>query len=489
MTKKISQAVGHIITFYSFKGGTGRTMTLANIACLLARRQLEGNKILMVDWDLEAPGLPWFFANIFQEPLADVNTLPPEFQEKPGLIDLFYELDELTQKAVAKGKEQSEEAALELVQTIELEKFIISTEIPGLDLLKGGRFGEGYSQRVNTFDWEALYNRSPWLMTALAHRLAEQYRYVLIDSRTGITDTSGICTRIMPEILVIVFTPNRQSLTGVLDLIRRAVTYRKQSDDIRPLVVFPLPSRIDISQEVFYKDWRYGNRDRRIIGYQPQFEEVFEDVYQLPRCNLKPYFDDAQIQYVSDYAYGEKISVLDPQDGGRLDITKSYEDFLGYLLQYDYPWEESTTKYFDVFMVYSAQDKAQVVTIAEKLSQQGLTPWIDIEQLRPGKHWRDNFLEAIFQAESVAMFIGPGGPEKWQMVELKSFIRQSIERGIPVIPVLLPGIDEVSEEWQFLEGVHGVNFKSLEDTEALDKLIWGITGKPPHKKRTRSRST
>src|SRR4029077_8525550 len=51
--------MGSIVTFYSYKGGVGRSMALANIAVLLARR---GKKVLAVDWDLEAPGLPRYFA-------------------------------------------------------------------------------------------------------------------------------------------------------------------------------------------------------------------------------------------------------------------------------------------------------------------------------------------------------------------------------------------------------------------------------------------
>ena len=45
---------GIVYTFYSFKGGVGRTMALANAAALLAK---WGYSVLMVDWDLEAPGL------------------------------------------------------------------------------------------------------------------------------------------------------------------------------------------------------------------------------------------------------------------------------------------------------------------------------------------------------------------------------------------------------------------------------------------------
>src|SRR5262245_50593676 len=49
---------GKIITFYSYKGGTGRSMALANVAWILAS---TGKKVLMVDWDLEAPGLHRYF--------------------------------------------------------------------------------------------------------------------------------------------------------------------------------------------------------------------------------------------------------------------------------------------------------------------------------------------------------------------------------------------------------------------------------------------
>ena len=53
--------MGQIITFYSYKGGVGRTMALANIAVLLAQWRY---KILIADWDLEAPGLEYFFQGL-----------------------------------------------------------------------------------------------------------------------------------------------------------------------------------------------------------------------------------------------------------------------------------------------------------------------------------------------------------------------------------------------------------------------------------------
>src|ERR1700704_1429645 len=48
----------NIFTFYSYKGGTGRSMALANVAWVLAS---SGKRVLAIDWDLEAPGLHRYF--------------------------------------------------------------------------------------------------------------------------------------------------------------------------------------------------------------------------------------------------------------------------------------------------------------------------------------------------------------------------------------------------------------------------------------------
>ena len=44
----------YIFTFYSFKGGVGRSLAVMNVAYTLAGR---GRHVLVVDMDLEAPGL------------------------------------------------------------------------------------------------------------------------------------------------------------------------------------------------------------------------------------------------------------------------------------------------------------------------------------------------------------------------------------------------------------------------------------------------
>ncbi|HUU23744.1 MAG TPA: P-loop NTPase, partial [Phycisphaerae bacterium] len=47
----------YIFTFYSFKGGVGRSMAVLNVAYDLAGR---GRNVLILDMDLEAPGLSGF---------------------------------------------------------------------------------------------------------------------------------------------------------------------------------------------------------------------------------------------------------------------------------------------------------------------------------------------------------------------------------------------------------------------------------------------
>jgi cellulose biosynthesis protein BcsQ len=329
---------GEIITFYSYKGGTGRSMALANIACLLAARQASGNDVLMVDWDLEAPGLHWFFRNRLERRAANAAGTDV-VDESPGLIDLFVSLDQAVPKGATNAAVEAEERAEQLLAEVRLEDYIVRTALPNLHLLKAGRFDKSYSARVNTFDWDSLYQRSPYLYRVLAQRLAQRYRYVLIDSRTGLTDMSGICTTLMPEKLVMIFTPNRQSLSGVSDLVRQATAYRRKSDDLRPLPVYPLPSRIDSERDELRERWRHGHVQSEIEGYQPLFERVFREAYGLHECSLEEYFSEVQIQHSPDYAYGEEFAVNVETREDRFSLARSYKAFLDWLEHSYAPWE------------------------------------------------------------------------------------------------------------------------------------------------------
>ena len=126
-------------------------------------------------------------------------------------------------------------------------------------ILRAGRNDDGRVPRGGSaLRLGGTLKRAPGVYRAFGEKLAEHYRYVLIDSRTGVTDISGICTYLLPERLVMVFTPNRQSLTGVRELVERATSYRRGSGATSgPLLVFPLPSRIEASlQDLRGPRWR-----------------------------------------------------------------------------------------------------------------------------------------------------------------------------------------------------------------------------------------
>lgn len=328
---------GSIITFYSYKGGTGRTMALANTACVLAERVSgdPGEKVLVVDWDLEAPGLHQFLPARLRSrgPALDTG-----LGAERGLIDLFIAIREALPEAQPASADEAEEAVETAMSRIDVGDFIGDTEVPNIHIIRAGRNDDGlYSRRVNTFDWEGLFKRAPGIYRRVAEALGLRYRYVLVDSRTGVTDISGICTSLLPEKLVVVFTPNRQSLTGVRELVVRATSYRLGSDDLRPLLVYPLPSRIEVSMERLNAHWRYGNLDAGVAGYQPMFQNLLKDCYALKNCDLGAYFDDVQIQQSADVAYGEVISVRQ-MSSERLSLANSYRVFVDRLLADIPPW-------------------------------------------------------------------------------------------------------------------------------------------------------
>ena len=182
----------YITTFYSFKGGVGRTMALVNAAVTLA---LRGRRVLVVDFDVEAPGLDTFDVLRTRE-------------EVPGVIDF-----------VARY--------LESGQSPDVADYIgecpaIGEEGGQLWIMPSGR-NDSYAANFNQVDWAELYDRQEGYL--LFEDLKEQWSqllrpdYVLIDSRTGHTDTCGICTRQLPDSVVVLFFPNEQNLRGLTEVV------------------------------------------------------------------------------------------------------------------------------------------------------------------------------------------------------------------------------------------------------------------------------
>ena len=269
---------GLVYTFYSYKGGVGRSMALANVGAVIA---IEGQRVLLVDWDLEAPGLEAYFHSAAAKLKGDPT-------QTPGVIDLL--------EARAEGK------------TLSWCDCVLSANVLGhsLDIISAGRRSDDYRRRVQQLDWETLYreHRIGNYVNALREEWRAEYDCILVDSRTGITDIGDLCTVLLPDVLILFFVTNRQNVEGVKAAMDRAVRARaKLPVNRNKLLAVPVPARDDRKQEY-----------DKSLEWQQIFAAEFSGLYQewLPQ-NVKPFdaLNHVFIPYVSKWSFGERIPVIE----------------------------------------------------------------------------------------------------------------------------------------------------------------------------------
>lgn len=134
---------------------------------------------------------------------------------------------------------------------------------------------------------------------------------------------------------------------------------------------------------------------------------------------------------------------------------------------------------FDVFLAHNSLDKPQVRKIANELKRRGLKPWLDEEQIPPGRPFQYEIQHAIPLVKSVAIFISLQELGKWQSSELPALISLCVKNNIPVIPILLPGVKSIPENLMFLKQFRWIRFEKIDDEKAFDLLEWGIIGQKP----------
>jgi len=133
-----------------------------------------------------------------------------------------------------------------------------------------------------------------------------------------------------------------------------------------------------------------------------------------------------------------------------------------------------------VFLAHNSQDKREVMALGDQLRQHGVYPWIDVEQIAPGRWFQDVIQSAVRKVKAAAVIIGKAGVGRWQAVELRTFVSRCVEQGIPLIPVLLPGVTSIPDDLPFLCELNCVCFKdNVEEQVEIARLVWGITGEKP----------
>ena len=130
---------------------------------------------------------------------------------------------------------------------------------------------------------------------------------------------------------------------------------------------------------------------------------------------------------------------------------------------------------FDLFLSHNSKDKKQVVELNLLLAEQGLSGWLDKDQLPPGQNWQPLIESGLKNSKAIAACFGGAGVGPWQDEEMQAAMNLAVKEKRPVIPVLLPGAKSQPALPLFLQNRGWVDFRNGFSGDAINELIWGIT--------------
>lgn len=181
-----------IVTFYSYKGGVGRTLACANFGIYLAK---TGRRVLLLDMDFEAPGLDCKF---FTDATTNISN---------GLIDQV--------AAFQNGQSLPGLSPIHIPLTEEVTRAGGS-----LQLIPAGNYGvpHKYYETLSSLDWKFLLRDTRglafWFDLLSRIRQDIQPDVLVIDSRTGYTEIGGLCTQVLPDTVLLLTSTSWESLAG-----------------------------------------------------------------------------------------------------------------------------------------------------------------------------------------------------------------------------------------------------------------------------------
>jgi hypothetical protein len=408
--------VGQVVTCYSYKGGVGRTFALANIAVLLAQWNL---RVLCVDWDLEAPGLDYYFG---------VSAV-----DRPGLLEMVEEVK-----------------AGESVDPFDNVFTVNPSGDLAVDLLTAGRPHASYVRRVQAVDWAELYTAHDFGVALEEWRDAwmRKYDVVLIDSRTGVTDIGGICTAQLPDVLLLFFTANRQGVDGTLKVRRQAIAARnKLPFDRARLLTVPVPSRIDQGVEYELSErWRAVFRD--------SFAECYRD--WVPQgVDVVTVTSHTTIPYSGYWSFGEELPALTENPRDPTYVTHTLANLAALLvhrLQKADVLATSRDSFVDtamraghqrdgfendVYISATPETRNSADHLKRLLTDAGLKVWWDHASPAAGQKWDEGIQHQLDASQHVVVLLGDK-TSSWQQREATYVLRQSIDDATErrVIPIL-----------------------------------------------------
>jgi MinD-like ATPase involved in chromosome partitioning or flagellar assembly len=277
MSAPAASSDGQIVTFHAYSAGIGRSLALVNVSWTLASL---GKRVLVVDGDLNSPGLHHYFA---------------PFLEDPGLGSTEGVLDAAIDFATAFVTTSSELDSA-LIERGDVLRYAVSLDwvFPDggkLDLLGAGRHGKTYELRAAGFDWahflEALAGRT--FFDELSRSMRASYDYILIDAPAGTSPLGSVCTVQLPDAVVLCYTLASSSIQSAAQGAEALLAER----GARTIRVLPATLRVDLAEK--------GLLDRARSLARSQLEPFLR---HLPSAEERAnYFGEVEMPYVPFYAY------------------------------------------------------------------------------------------------------------------------------------------------------------------------------------------
>jgi hypothetical protein len=215
------------ITFYSYKGGVGRSLLVANTAKFLST---IGKKVFALDLDLEAPGLQYKF---------ELGPSSVRTGLASGLLDLLTGF--IDRGSLPKS----------------LKNYVSDTKIAAdanpICLMRAGTApSTDYWKQLSRVNWHELFYSPkaegvPFFLE-LKERIRAEFSpdYLLIDARTGLTEMSAVATTLLPDVVVCLALASPEHLEGIRELMRGIERTTKREGS--PVRLVPVISRYPVKK-------------------------------------------------------------------------------------------------------------------------------------------------------------------------------------------------------------------------------------------------
>lgn len=257
--------MAQIVSIHSFRGGTGKSNSTANLASQMA---LRGKRVGVIDTDIQSPGIHVLFG---LDPNKMGHTLNEYLRGECTIEEAVYAVGEA---------EQTVEGRTQLVGT---DLFLLPSSMSGTEISAVLRDG---------------YDVNKLIKGLRDFRINFELDYLFIDTHPGLNDETLLSISIS-DVLILLMRPDQQDFQGT------SVT-------------------VEIARQLDVPDMFIAiNKALEKYDFKALAEDI-ESVYRVPVAGIMPFTSD-----IVEVASGDIFSLIYPDHGWSKGIISVTETLLG----------------------------------------------------------------------------------------------------------------------------------------------------------------